>query len=335
MKVSRLAYGVMSLVLTLILSPALPGQEPKLEQIHVLTLVGRPLAIAVGESRGTFAKYGIEVHTENLPNSDVMRAALAAGKGDLAYAAVDNAVAMVELAGADVAIVSGGEGSLNELITQPDVKSIKDLRGKTLLVDAVNTAYALQLKKILLMDGMQPGRDYEMNAYGGTPLRLAALLKQKEFAGSMLPPPSSITARRAGLVSLGSVADLLGPYQAAGHFGLRKWEQEHKSSVVRYLAAYVEAQRWMMDAANKQRVIELMTKEYHLAPDVAAENYELSMTHQGGFEKDVKLDPQGFENVLKLRAEVEGQWGGHPPPAEKYYDSTYYQAARDKVHGMH
>jgi hypothetical protein len=32
-------------------------------------------------------------------------------------------------------------------------------------------------------------------------------------------------------------------------------------------------------------------------------------------------------NVLKLRAELEGQWGGHPPPADKYVDLSYYNAA--------
>jgi len=31
-------------------------------------------------------------------------------------------------------------------------------------------------------------------------------------------------------------------------------------------------------ASNKQQVIELMIKESHLAPDVAVESYELSMT---------------------------------------------------------
>jgi ABC-type nitrate/sulfonate/bicarbonate transport system substrate-binding protein len=328
MQVSRFVRAL-GLFLPLIFSLALPAQN--LVQIHVLTIVGRPLAVAVGESLGTFAKYGVQVHIENSPNSDEMRAALASGKGDLAYAAVDNAVAMVELTAEDVAIVSGGEGSLNELIAQPEITSIKDLRGKTLLVDAVNTAYALQLKKILLTNGMKPGQDYEMKAYGGTPLRLAALLKQKEFAASMLPPPSSIAARRGGLISLGSVADLLGPYQGPGHFGLRKWEQEHKSVLVSYLAAFVESQRWMMDIANKQKVIEIMTKEYHLAPDVAAEDYELNMNHQGGFEKDAMLDSQGFEKVLKLRAEIEGQWGGHPPPPAKYYDVSYYAAAKDKL----
>jgi ABC-type nitrate/sulfonate/bicarbonate transport system substrate-binding protein len=322
---------ILVVVLMQIIIPVLDAQERRLEQIRVLTLVGRPLPVVIGEMNGTFARYGIEVHAENAPSSDLLRAELATGKGDLAYVAVDNAVAMVEIAKADVAIVSGGEGSQNELIAQLDIKSIKDLRGRMLLVDAVNTAYALQLKKILLLNGMQAGRDYEMKAYGATPLRLAALLQHKEFAGSMLGPPASITAKRGGLLSLGSVPDLLGAYQAAGHFALRKWAQEHRDTLVNYLGAFIEAQRWLMEPANKQPVIELMIKEYHLAPDVAAENYELSIHRSGGFEKDALLDPQGFENVLKLRAEVEGQWGGLPPSTKKYYDDSYYQAALANV----
>jgi ABC-type nitrate/sulfonate/bicarbonate transport system substrate-binding protein len=322
---------VVALVLAQVLVPVLMAQTPKLEAIHVLTLVGRPLPMIVGENRGTFAKFGIEVTTENCASSDSMRAALAAGKGDLAYAAVDNAVAMVEIAGVDVVIVSGGEGSQNELIAQPDIKSIKELQGKTLLVDAVNTAYALQLKKIMLLSGMQAGRDYEMKCYGATPLRLEALLKHKEFAGSMLGAPASLSAKSAGLASLGSIPDLLGAYQAGGHFTRRNWADEHRESLVKYLAAYIESQRWVMDPANKKRVLEIMVEEYKLAPEVAAGTYELSMTHPGGFEKDAQLDQEGFKNVLKLRAEVEGQWGGHVPPANKYYHDTYYQAALAKL----
>jgi ABC-type nitrate/sulfonate/bicarbonate transport system substrate-binding protein len=295
-------------------------------KIRLLTLLGRPLQISVAETRGLFRKYGISVETDNSPNSDELRAKLAAGKGDVAYAAVDNAVAMVELAKVDVIIVAGGEGSQNELIAQPDIKSIKDLRGKTLIVDAPNTAYALQMKKILLLNGLQPG-NYEIKPYGVTPQRLAAMREHKEFAGSMLGPPASILARRAGLVSLGSVQELIGPYQAAGNWAQRKWAQEHRDALVKYLAAFVEAQRWLLDPANRDQVIELLVKETHLPADVAAETYIVSMTRPGGYEKDAQLDLEGFKNVLKLRAEVEGQWGGHPPAPEKYYDSSYYNAA--------
>jgi ABC-type nitrate/sulfonate/bicarbonate transport system substrate-binding protein len=296
-------------------------------KIKVLTLLGRPLQFAAADKQGIFAKYGVAVETENLPNSDVLRANLAAGKGDLAYLAVDNAVAMVELTHQDVIIVMGGEGSQNELMAQPEIKSIKDLQGKTLIVDAPNTAYALQMKKLLLLNGMQAGKDYEMKAFGATPARLAAMREHKEFAGSMLGPPTSIAAKHAGFVSLGTVQELIGPYQAAGFFTPREWAKEHRDALILFLAAIIEAQRWLMAPANKEKVIDLWVNEYHLTPEVAAETYDSSMNRPGGFEADMRLDLEGFKNVLKLRAEMEGQWEGHPPAPEKYYDPAYYNAA--------
>jgi ABC-type nitrate/sulfonate/bicarbonate transport system substrate-binding protein len=307
------------------------AQMPGAQKIKVLTLLGRPLQIVVAEKQGLFAKYGIEVETANKANSEELRAELAAGNGVLAYLAVDNAVAMVELAHQDVIIVMGGEGSQNELMVQPEIKSIKDLRGKTLIVDAPNTAYALQMKKILLLSGMQVEKDCELKAFGATPARLAAMREHKEFAGSMLGPPSSIVAKHEGFVSLGSVQEMIGPYQASGYFAERAWAQEHRDTLASYLAAIIEAQRWLMDPGNKQQVIELMIKESHLAPEVAAENYEAVMTKPGGFARDARFDLPGFKNVLKLRAEIEGSWGGHPPAPEKYYDSTYYDAALAKL----
>ncbi len=309
---------------------AAPSQEVTPRKIRVLTLLGRPLQITVAETRGFFAKYGVAVETDNSSSSDELRAKLTAGKGDVAYAAVDNAVAMVELAKADVVIVAGGEGSQNELIAQADIKSIKDLRGKTLIVDAPNTAYALQMKKILLLNGLTQA-DYEIKPYGVTPLRLTAMREHKEFAGSMLGPPASILAKRSGLVSLGSVQDLIGPYQAAGNWAQRKWAQEHRDPLVGYLAAFIEAQRWLMEPGNRDQVIALLIKESHLPADVAAETYILSMTRPGGYEKDARLDLDGFTNVLKLRAEIEGQWGGHPPAPQKYYEASYFDTALAKL----
>jgi ABC-type nitrate/sulfonate/bicarbonate transport system substrate-binding protein len=284
----------------------------------------------VAEAQGFFAKYAVAVETDNSSSSDELRSKLAAGKGDVAYAAVDNAVAMVELAKADVIIVAGGEGSQNELIAQGGIKSVKDLRGKTLIVDAPNTAYALQMKKILLLNGLTP-TDYEIKPHGVTPMRLTAMREHKEFAGSMLGPPASILAKRSGLVSLGSVQNLIGPYQAAGSWAQRKWAQEHRDSLVAYLAAFIEAQRWLLEPRNRDQVIALFMKESHLPADVAAEAYILSMTRPGGYQKDARLDLEGFANVLKLRAEIEGQWNGHPPLPEKYYDASYFDAALPKT----
>jgi ABC-type nitrate/sulfonate/bicarbonate transport system substrate-binding protein len=310
---------------------AIHAQSTPPQKIHVLTLLGRPAQFVVADKLGLFAKYGLEVENDNKKNSEELRADLAAGKGDIAYLAVDNAVAMVELAHQDVVILMGGEGSQNELIAQPDIKSIAQLRGKMLIVDAPNTAYALQMKKILLLSGLTAGKDYEIKPFGATPQRLVAMRENKEFAGSMLGPPVSLVAKHEGFVSLGSVQQLIGPYQAAGFFGERAWVKDHRELVISFLAVCVEAQQWLLAPANKQQVIAMLVSQYHLTPEIAAEDYEVSMTRPGGYAKDAELDLRGFENVLKLRGEVEGQWGGHPPAPEKYYDPSYYDAALAKI----
>jgi ABC-type nitrate/sulfonate/bicarbonate transport system substrate-binding protein len=230
-------------------------------------------------------------------------------------------------------ILMGGEGSQNELVVQPEIKSLEELRGKTLIVDAPNTAYALQMKNILLAKGLQVVRDYEMKPIGGTPQRLIAMREHKEYAGSMLGPPALITAKQEGFVSLAKVQDVIGPYQAAGYFAQRKWVLDNKENLGNYLAAIIEAQRWLMDPANKQQVIDLWISEFHMKPEIAAATYESSVNAPGGFEKDAALDIEGFKNVLQLRAKIEGQWGGHPPGVEKYYDPSYYNAALKKASG--
>ena len=331
----RLTRHILAALLgsTAVLAPsAVSAQSAPPQKVRVLTLLGRPLQFTAADKLGLFAKYGLDVENVNKKNSDELRTDMAAGNGDLAYLAVDNAVAMVELAHEDVVIVMGGEGSQNELIAQPEIKSISDLRGKTLIVDAPNTAYALQMKKILSANGLSPGKDYEIKPFGATPQRLVAMREHRDFAGSMLGPPVSLVAKHGGFVSLASVQQTIGPYQAAGFFTKRQWAKEHRDLLVSILAAIIEAQRWLMDPPNKAQVIDLLVKENHLAPDIAAESYESSFNKPGGFATDARFDLIGFENVLKLRAEVEGSWGGHPPSPDKYYDATYYDAALSKLH---
>ena len=317
----------------LLTSMSLTVQTTAPKKIKLLTLLGKPVQFVIAERQGYFAKHGVSAQTENLPSSDVLRSNLASGNGDLAYLAVDNAVAMVELAHQDMVILMGGEGSQNELVVQPEIKSLEQLRGKTLIVDAPNTAYALQLKKILLAKGLQVVRDYEMKPVGGTPQRLIAMREHKEYAGSMLGPPALISAKQEGFVSLAKVQDVIGPYQGAGYFSQRKWALDNKENLDNYLAAIIEAHFWLMDPANKQQVIDLWISEFHMKPEIAAATYESSVNAPGGFEKGAALDLDGFKNVLQLRAEMEGQWGGHPPGVEKYYDPSFYNTALKKASG--
>src|SRR4051812_30388802 len=100
------------------------------------------LPLFAAQSQGLFAKRGLAVDLKIAPNSDEARDGLAANRHQIVHAGVDNAVAMAEVAKIDVAIVMGGDNGFNRLIVQPDVKNYADLYAKTVIVDAVDTAYA-------------------------------------------------------------------------------------------------------------------------------------------------------------------------------------------------
>jgi ABC-type nitrate/sulfonate/bicarbonate transport system substrate-binding protein len=284
------------------------------------------LPLMAGVNQGIFERHGIKLELLFTTNSTELRDDLANGAVQVAHSAVDNAVAMVEMAKHDVIIITGGDSSMNEFFVQPEIRSFADLKGKTVIVDAPNTAYALQAKKILRMNGLQDS-DYTLKQVGGTLFRYRAMREDKTNAASMLNPPFSIDAPGAGLKSLGRAIDLLGPYQATGGFVLRKWASGNAELLERYLAAHIEATRWVRTPANKDASVKMLAERFKLQPDVAARTYDMLADPRFGLANDARFNMDGFRNVLALRAEIEGSWGGTPPPPDRYVDLRYYERA--------
>ena len=291
------------------------------------------LPLYAGLERGDFTARGLKVDLQFTSNSTDLRDGLAAGAFDIAHGAVDNAVAMVELAGHDVVIIMGGDSSMNEFFVQPGIGSVSDLKGRTLIVDAPNTAYALQAKKILLDHGLNADRDYTVKVVGATPLRAQAMQDSKDNAATILNPPFSIQVAAKGMKSLGRIVDLIGPYQATGAFVMREWAKANVDVLERYLAAYLEALQWALAPANRDAAIGLLVKWLKLPEKAATATYALLADPGFGLVPDARFDLAGFNNLLALRAQIEGQWGGKAPAPERYIDLSYYERALVSSHG--
>src|SRR5580693_8224378 len=290
--------------------------EPTL--LHVNTFpTARSLPFYVALDRGFFARRGLKVELEFTESSERQREGLANGTVDIVHSAVDNAVAMIDVAKVGIVIVSGGDSGTNEFYVQDTIKDFSDIRGKAIVVDATNTAYALQARKILGLHGLKDGADYSLNPVGNGARRLKALFDDKNNAGAILNLPFSLQAAAHGLHSLGRTTDMLGPYQAGGAFARRAWAREHAQTLERYLAAYIEALRWSLAPENRAADAAILEQNYKLAPDMAAQCVTLMAEPGFGFAPDAKFDLEGFKNVLALRAEVEG---GKPADPQRYID---------------
>ena len=203
--------------------------------LKTLKLGGGSFTTSVAQANGIFAKYGLQIQIPRSASggSDEVRRWLASGELDLADYGVDNAIAMVENAGVDVILVAATDYTPTELMAQPEIRSLADLRGKIVIVDAPNTQNALALKKILSNVGLSAGTDYQMKEVGGTSARIAAMLKQKEFAATMASVQTAAQARQGGLVSLATTANIFGPMLRWGVFTQRQWAKDNSDLLIR------------------------------------------------------------------------------------------------------
>ena len=299
----------------------------------------KSLPLHVGMERGFFERFGIAASVHFTDNSRLQRDSLSSKASDIVHLAVDNAISMIEDDGLDVVIVSGGDSGMNELFVQPGITSIAGLRGKSLVVDAPDTAYALQAIQILGNHGLVAGRDYTIDAVGRGELRLKAMAASPNAAAAVLNPPYTFAAEDMGLKSLGGTVELLGPYQASGGFVMRDWALANRGTLERYLAAYILSLRWVLDPRHRDGCIELLTERLGVTDLIAARSYAALVDPRLGFTHDAALEPGGLENTIALRRNTiahrplragrdqePGRSAGGRPGSD-YLDLSYYDAA--------
>jgi ABC-type nitrate/sulfonate/bicarbonate transport system substrate-binding protein len=274
------------------------------------------------QTQGFFAQRGLAVETIFTKGSDQMRDGLARGDYEIAHGAVDNAVAMVEVASQDVFIFCGLDQGFNKLVVRPEISSYADLRGKTFGVDAPDTAFALIAYDMLRRKGLNRG-DYVVQPIGATRFRLEAL-KDGKIDFAMLNLPFNIFAQGAGLKILDDPANVIGAYQSAGGFARRDWAAANRDVLIQYVAAYIEGVRWALDPRNRKAAALLMRDKMQLDAAVVEQCLDQMLDDETGFAADAKLNRDGMATLLSLRAAFTG---APALPASRYVDEAVYREA--------
>jgi ABC-type nitrate/sulfonate/bicarbonate transport system substrate-binding protein len=241
------------------------------------------------------------------------------------HVAIDNAIAMREVDQFDVVVVMGGDSGMNELFVQSHIQRITEIRGGRLVVDAPDTAFAFQAFKILGDHGLVRDRDYQVVAVGRGELRVEAMKTDAANTAAILNLPYSLEARRLGLRSLGDTTNFIGPYQAGSAFAMRAWAEAHRHQLIRYIAAYLECLRWVLDPINHKACAEILVEDLGTAPDVANETIELLRRPGFGLHPTAAIDEAALRNTLALRASQ--QPGSRLREPREYIDLSYHAAA--------
>ena len=113
------------LIAVAVLATALAGAAqaqgtPQETKLTVMVFSGvQNMPIIAAQTKGFFAKRGLNVEVLTAPSSEALRNGLIEGKHQIVHAAVDNAVAMAEVGKADISILMGGDNGWNRFWCSP------------------------------------------------------------------------------------------------------------------------------------------------------------------------------------------------------------------------
>src|SRR5690625_3699852 len=327
----KLLLSVFTFLLTVSAVSAETKSSPKPLEVIVFP-GGFNWPIFVAQNKGFFEEEGISVNVTPTPNSKYQMVNFIDGKYDIAMTAMDNVVAYAEGQGAapteqepDIFAFMGSDNGFLRLVSVPEVKSIDELKGKQVGVDALTTGYAFVLRELLERGGLDPA-EFDYVQAGGVMKRFESLM-DKEFAATLLVSPFEAAAERENFNVLANGSEAFGAYQGVVGAVRSDFAKANAKQLVGYIRAYKKALDWLYDSGNKDEAIAILLEAVpNMQEPVAQASYKVLLDDQLGFFKTPEIDLEGVEAVLQLRSKYAEPKVSLKEPAA-YIDTTFLKQA--------
>ncbi len=225
--------------------------------------------------------------------------------GDVDYLLAWGSALRAAVTGAPVKVVASmAARPLHVLIARPEIKSGKDLKGRTIGVDSFAGTVDYLSRVAVRHYGMNPDKEVNIVVTGESPMRLAAM-KAGAIDATAIDVAFAAKAEEEGmrrLLNLAEVIDL--PLSGIGVTD-RKLARE-REQIKKVIRAILKGTRFMKQ--NRAETLQMMTDYLGIKPSQAASAYDASIGSfaDDGFvsDKGLLLDIQLAKERIKMTKEV-------------------------------
>lgn len=237
------AIAKLLILIAIVIFLGAPAQA--LERIRVA--VSNPnmpnLTVAMAQKNGLFKDEALEAEIIRM-NPNVAITALATG--DVDYCQLFGAVVGGAIAGLPVRIVAGFlDNWPMTLIAQPELKALKDLKGKTLGISSFGATPDVAARMMIKQAGIDADKEIKILALGSDAARLMAL-KQRVVDVVVISPPADTQMEKQGYRILARAYELFSfPYLGLGTH-TRKIKDK-PDEIRRVIKATIRANRFIRD----------------------------------------------------------------------------------------
>jgi len=210
------------------------------EQLTVLypSPAGSWMIPVIAKEAKYFEKEGLSVEYVRVGGSTRIVAALLGGSAQIIHAGEPAVIPAVQR-GADVVIIAAFcNAAQHRLIVRPEIKDVKDLKGKPVGITTFGSTSDYILRFALQRSGLDPNKDVSIIQTGGQPEGLAAMTAGKIFAQRM-GFPFHIKAQQLGMRELIDFSKLGLEENIGAMITTRAFISQRRATVLRYMRAFV------------------------------------------------------------------------------------------------
>jgi ABC-type nitrate/sulfonate/bicarbonate transport system substrate-binding protein len=265
--------------------------------------VGGPTATMwlfyVGFDEGFFKKQNVDLDIIFAPTAPGILQQLTAGSLDIvATTGTAEPIHAVDKGANNIAIARIiGLNSPYALEAKPTIGSIKDLKGKTVVLGGLVDITSIYWSRMAAANGLTKG-DVDITVVGATAGRFAAL-KSGTIDATMVLPPFNFLAEGAGFKNLGLVVDYVKDYPFTNLVVYRPWASAHMDLAKRLLAALDDSAAWFYVPSNRDALIQMGADHFKISTDEAAQSLDFLRKIQF-FAPDSKVSQKGLDALIQV-----------------------------------
>ena len=250
----------------------------------------------VATSKGFFAAENLDVEINFAQSPSAVAQQLTGGAFDVALSIGNDSAMQAIGKGAPLAFVRIiGNTAPYALIGKPELKTIADLKGKTVAIGQTNDITTVYFGRMAAANGLKRG-DYDEFVAGVAAARFAALKAGVADAAFVLPP-LNFQANAAGYVTLGFSGDYVKDLPFTGMVVRKSWAAANTAPLKRLLAATDNAIAWLADETHRAEAIDVLVNAAHAKPDDAAASYDL-LRRIAYFEPGSQVSRHKLQNLI-------------------------------------
>jgi NitT/TauT family transport system substrate-binding protein len=207
---------------------------------------------------------------------------------------------------------------------KPAIKQIADLKGKTVSIGGTKDVTLIYMEAFIASAGLK-ANDLDFVYAKATQDRLAALLSGGADA-AILYPPSSFRAGAAGYTYLGDIEAYLKDFPFTVWAANAGWAANNREALLAYIRAYGRAVRWLYDASNKERAVDILVKYSKQDRKDSADTYDYFVSKLHAFSANGRISEPAYKRMTDALV----AWGDlkeQVPPASKFFDLSFVEAA--------